>query len=112
MATIRDCGTLNSIVFAVRAATRTGLIPGPHVWASGDVITSTGGHCYFFGAECDTIDDVRRAVRTQVKVGADFIKVMATGGGITPSTNPREAQFDRDTMIALPTSARSSIARS
>jgi imidazolonepropionase-like amidohydrolase len=99
--TIRDCGTLNSIVFAMRDATRDGLVPGPHIWASGDVLTSTGGHCFFFGAECDSVEDVKRTVRNQVKAGADFIKVMATGGGITPNTNPREAQFDETQMIAL-----------
>lgn len=104
--TIRDCGTLNSIVFAVREASRQGLIKAPHVWASGDVLTSTGGHCYFFGVECDSVEDVMRAVRRQVKAGADFIKVMATGGGITPNTNPREAQFDRDAMIALADDSR------
>lgn len=99
--TIRDCGTLNAIVFAIREASAAGLIVAPHVWASGDVLTSTGGHCYFFGAECDTLDDVRRAVRSQVKAGADFIKVMATGGGLTPNTNMHAAQFDRQQMIAL-----------
>jgi imidazolonepropionase-like amidohydrolase len=99
--TIRDCGTLNTIVFSVREASKANLITAPHVWASGDVLTSTGGHCYFFGVECDTIDDVRKAVRAQVKAGADFVKVMATGGGLTPNTNPREAQFDRDAMIAI-----------
>lgn len=99
--TIRDCGTLNSIVFAIREASTRGLITAPHVWASGDVITSTGGHCYFFGVECDTVDDVRKAVRHQVKAGADFVKVMATGGGLTPNTNPREAQFDAAAMKAI-----------
>jgi imidazolonepropionase-like amidohydrolase len=99
--TIRDCGTHNPIVFAIREASQAGLIAGPHVWASGDVLTSTGGHCYFFGLECDTLDDVRKAVRGQVKAGADFIKVMATGGGITPNTNTNAAQFDRQQMIAL-----------
>lgn len=99
--TIRDCGTLNSIVFAIREASKQGLIKGPHVWASGDVLTSTGGHCYFFGVECDSVDDVRRAVRRQVKAGADFVKVMATGGGITPNTFPAQPQFDREAMVAL-----------
>lgn len=99
--TIRDCGTLNSIVFSIREASRQGLIKGPHVWASGDVLTSTGGHCYFFGTECDTVEDVRRAVRRQVKAGADFVKVMATGGGITPNTFPAQPQFDREAMIEL-----------
>jgi imidazolonepropionase-like amidohydrolase len=99
--TIRDCGTLNSIVFAIREASQQGIIPAPHVWASGEVITSTAGHCWFFGIECDTLDEVKKAVRGQVKAGADYIKVMATGGGITPNSNPREAQFSREEMIAI-----------
>ncbi|HAX24067.1 MAG TPA: amidohydrolase [Chloroflexi bacterium] len=99
--TIRDCGTLDSIVFSVRQASADGLIAAPHVWASGNVLTSTGGHCYFFGNEVDTVEEARRAVREQVKAGADFVKVMATGGGLTPNTNPREAQFDEAQMKAI-----------
>lgn len=104
--TIRDCGSSNPIVFAMREASAEGLIDAPHVWASGEVITSTGGHCYFFGIECDSAEDIRRAVRRQVKAGADFIKVMATGGGITPNTFPANAQFTRDEMMALTEDAR------
>lgn len=99
--TIRDCGTLNPIVFAIREGSKEEIITAPHVWASGEVLTSTGGHCYFFGVECDSIEDIKKAVRAQVKAGADYIKVMATGGGLTPNTNPREAQFGREEMIAL-----------
>jgi imidazolonepropionase-like amidohydrolase len=99
--TIRDCGTLNPIVFGIREASKEELITAPHVWASGEVLTSTGGHCYFFGVECDSIEDIKKAVRAQVKAGADYIKVMATGGGLTPNTNPREAQFGREEMIEL-----------
>ncbi|MFW6074581.1 MAG: amidohydrolase family protein [Chloroflexota bacterium] len=104
--TIRDCGTLNSIAFAIREASAAGVIASPHVWASGNVLTSTGGHCYFFGVECDTIDDVRKAVRSQVKSGADFIKVMATGGGLTPNTFPAHPQFTREQMVALADDSR------
>ncbi|MFN8513736.1 MAG: amidohydrolase family protein [Thermomicrobiales bacterium] len=104
--TIRDCGTLNSIVFSIREASKQGLIKGPHVWASGDVLTSTGGHCYFFGVECDTLEGVRHAVRRQVKAGADFVKVMATGGGITPNTFPAQPQFNREQMIELADDSR------
>ncbi|MCO5176611.1 MAG: amidohydrolase family protein [Thermomicrobiales bacterium] len=99
--TIRDCGTLDSIVFSIRQASKDGLIAAPHVWASGNVLTSTGGHCYFFGNEVDTVEEARRAVREQIKAGADFVKVMATGGGLTPNTNPREAQFDEAQMVAI-----------
>lgn len=99
--TIRDCGTLNSIVFAIREASRQNLITAPHVWASGEVLTSTAGHCWFFGIECDTTEEVRKAVRAQVKAGADFVKVMATGGNLTPNSNPNREQFTDEQMIAL-----------
>ncbi|RIK46799.1 MAG: hypothetical protein DCC58_01905 [Chloroflexi bacterium] len=99
--TIRDCGTLNDIVFSIREASKRGLITAPHVWASGEVLTSTGGHCWFFGVECDSNDEVRRAVRRQVKAGADFVKVMSSGGGLTPNSNPTASQFTREDMIAI-----------
>lgn len=99
--TIRDCGTLNPIVFAIREASKNEAIAAPHVWASGEVLTSTGGHCYFFGVECDSVTDVKKAVRRQVKAGADYIKVMATGGRLTPNSNPRLAQFTGEEMAAL-----------
>lgn len=99
--TVRDCGTLNSIIFSLREASEQGIIEAPHIWASGEVLTSTGGHCYFFGVECDSIEDVKRAVREQVKAGADYIKVMASGGGLTPNTSPEWAQFNREEMIEL-----------
>lgn len=99
--TIRDCGTLNTIVFAIREASRQNLIVAPHVWASGEVLTSTGGHCWFFGVECDTADEARRAVRRQVKAGADYVKVMSSGGGLTPNSNPTASQFTRDDMLAI-----------
>ena len=99
--TVRDCGTLNSIIFSLRDASAEGLIEAPHIWASGEVLTSTGGHCYFFGVECDSVEDIKKAVRDQVKAGADYIKVMSSGGGLTPNTSPEWAQFNREEMIAL-----------
>jgi len=99
--TLRDCGTKNNIVFSVRKAQEMGLIESPRIWASGACLTSTGGHCYFFGVEVDGETEIKQAVRAQVKAGADFIKVMATGGGITPGTNPRREQFSQEEMITL-----------
>ena len=104
--TIRDCGTLNSIAFAVRAAVESGLMIGPRVIASGAGITTTGGHLWFCGVEADSAEEVRRAVRTQVKAGADFIKVFATGGNSTPGTNSCAAQYSEAEMCALTEEAR------
>ena len=50
-------------------------------------ITTTGGHCYFLGGEVEGIEGLQRAVRQRHKAGVDFIKVMTTGGGLTPGSN-------------------------
>jgi imidazolonepropionase-like amidohydrolase len=91
--TVRECGGQNAHVFALRAAAASGIIAAPRIIAAGGSITTTGGHCWFFGLEADSEDDVRRAVRGQVKAGADFIKVMVSGGAITPRTNPVASQY-------------------
>jgi imidazolonepropionase-like amidohydrolase len=104
--TIRDCGTLNAVAFSVRAAVESGLLIGPRVVASGDGITTTGGHCYYFGIEADSADEVRKAVRSQVKAGADFIKIFATGGNLTPGTNQYEAQYSEEELKVATAEAR------
>ncbi len=104
--TVRDCGTLNGIAFAVRAAVEGGTMLGPRVIASGHGITTTGGHLWWCGVEADSEVAVRRAVRAQVKAGADFIKVFATGGGSTPGTNALAAQYSEVEMRALTEEAR------
>lgn len=104
--TVRDCGTLNSIAFAVRAAVESGTMVGPRVIASGVGITTTGGHLWFCGIEADNEVEVRRAVRAQVKAGADFIKAFATGGNSTPGTNIFAAQYSEAEMCALTEEAR------
>ncbi len=99
--TVRDCGTLNGIAFPMREAVENGIFQAPRIIASGQGITITGGHLWFCGIEADDEVDVRRAVRSQVKAGADFIKAFATGGNTTPRTNPLEAQYTEAEMCAI-----------
>ena len=101
LTTIRDCATVNSIAFSVRAAVEEGIMVGPRVFASGAGVTTTGGHCWFCGIEADGELEVRRAVRAQKKAGADFIKVFATGGNATPGTNPLAPQYSKAEMRAV-----------
>ena len=68
-------------------------IPGPDLILSGAPITITAGHCWIFGTEADSKDEVIKAVRKQVKAGANVIKIMATGGMFTPTSNPRRTQY-------------------
>jgi imidazolonepropionase-like amidohydrolase len=91
--TVRDLGGRGGTLLALRDAIGSGLLPGPRVLVHGAPITLTGGHCYFLGMEADTEDDVRRAVRLQVRQGVDGLKIMTTGGRLTPRTNPTRAQY-------------------
>ena len=98
--TLRDVGAPNEVAFPVRDAVRSGVIPGPRMLVAGTPITITAGHCWFFGAEADTKEEVVTAVRRQVRFGADLIKIMATGGFFTPTANPRRPQYSADTLAA------------
>jgi len=91
--TVRDCGGPASATFTLRDAIQAGEVVGPRILASGPPITITGGHLHFCGLEADTAEEVRRAARQVLKAGADFVKIMATGGMMTAGTNPTRAQF-------------------
>jgi len=98
--TVRDLGTLNEVAFPVRAAVAEGTVPGPRVLTSGQPITVTGGHCHWFSHQCDSPTDIRVAVRSQVRDGADWIKLMVSGGNLTPRTNPVRPQFSEEEVRA------------
>ena len=89
--TLRDCGGPGEVMFALRKAIEMGIIEGPRLFLSGRYLTMTGGHGGFKNG-VDGPDDVTRAVRQIFKEGADFIKIMATGGG-TPGTYPGYASY-------------------
>ena len=98
--TVRDCGAANQIAIEVGKAVDRGLIEGPRVRAAGRVVTMTGGHGHFIGREADGADEVRKAVRAEIKGGASFIKVMATGGVLTPGVDPTQTAFSIEEMQA------------
>ncbi len=98
--TIRDIGSRNQVAFPIREAIASGTIPGPRLLVSGQPITITAGHCWFFSSQADTTHEVVTAVRTQVRLGADLIKVMATGGMFTPTANPARPQYSTQTLQA------------
>jgi len=85
--TVRDVGALGSTAINVRRTLELGYGEGARVLACGQPITITGGHTWYFGGEADGVDALRRKVRQMVKLGADFIKVMASGGGTVNTTS-------------------------
>ncbi len=108
--TVRDIGSRNEVAFPIKKAINDGAIPGPRLLVAGTPITITAGHCWFFGSQADTADEVAKAVRNQVRQGADAIKIMSTGGMFTPTANPRQPQYPAETLaVAVREAARSGI---
>ena len=101
--TMRDTGGYLTLNMVVREALRRGLALGPRLLVCGAPITTTGGHLNWCGLRADSRDDVIRALRQMVEAGADFIKVMATGGMMTPGSQAGHSQYDLETLRALVT---------
>ncbi len=98
--TVRDVGFRDHAVFALKKAIASGLTPGPRILAAGLAICMPGGHARFIGREAQGIEAVRAAVQDQLTAGAEVIKVIASGGVLTPGTSPDEAQMTVEELKA------------
>jgi imidazolonepropionase-like amidohydrolase len=96
--TVRDLGTKYAAAIAVRDAVAKGWIEGPRILSAGVVVCMTGGHGWFIADEADGPDDVRKTVRRNLKRGADCIKVIATGGVLSPGVEVGNSQLDPDEL--------------
>ncbi|MEP6766552.1 MAG: amidohydrolase family protein, partial [Gemmatimonadaceae bacterium] len=107
---IRNVGAPNFDDMALRAAVDAGTVPGPRMQNAGNSFGITGGHCdengyrpglmdadYRSGA-ADGVDEVRKAVRYQVKYGADVIKICATGGVLSEGDAVGATQYTLEEM--------------
>ncbi len=103
---IRDLGGSDYVEFAVRDACNSGRQLGPTILCAGKVICMTGGHGWLIGREADGPQDVVKAVRENVKAGADLIKFIATGGVTTPNVDPMLAQLSAEELAAGVAEAR------
>jgi imidazolonepropionase-like amidohydrolase len=83
--TARENGAKHRVGFSLKEGIRRGLVTGPDMVISGRPITMTGGHMWYCGSEADGETEIRREVRSLIKEGADFIKIMATGGSTRSS---------------------------
>ena len=111
--TVADLGGSNEAVFALRDAIRRGDVPGPRVIASGSSVSIHGGHgdingyredvMHLLSSEsvCSGADDCMRAVRTQVRSGADIIKITATGGVLSNTAAGLGQQFSDTELTAI-----------
>jgi imidazolonepropionase-like amidohydrolase len=84
--TVRDLGDRDYLALELETRIATGQLPGPRVITAGAPVTSRGGHCWFLGGEVDTSSQIRDLIARHAERGVNWIKVMASGGNITPNS--------------------------
>ena len=117
--TCRDMGpTWPFTDIDLRKAIDEGVVPGPRMLASGNYISPTGGagdarqFSIFVDVPivrnlADGPDEVRKAVRTNLKQGADFIKILGTGAVLSKGAPPGGQQYSEEEMhVAVEEAAR------
>jgi imidazolonepropionase-like amidohydrolase len=99
--TLRECGAPGGTALVARRACESGEWLGPRLLVAGRPITTRTGHCHWMGLVAEGSDEVRAAVRELVDEGVDFVKVMATGGMMTPGSDPYRPQYSQVELDAL-----------
>jgi imidazolonepropionase-like amidohydrolase len=111
--TIRNVGADRNAIFAYRDAVNNDLTMGPRIKAAGQTISPTGGHgdsgngfrddifAHPHSGICDGVMECRKAVRTQIKYGADHIKYVATAGVLSQTATGTGQQFTDEEQVAL-----------
>ena len=99
--TVRDLGDINYVTLSVRNLVKSGVIPGPAIYAAGPPITTTAGHLHWCGNTADTLDEIRKAVRNSCAKEVDVIKVMSSGGNATRGSNPLMPQYEIEELKVL-----------
>ncbi len=106
--TLRVVSEARHIDIDLREAIRQGTMIGPHLFVAGQGITSTSGHGYNSPGtiEIDGPYEAAKAVRQQVKAGADLIKLMISGGIGTPGEAVDTPQFSDEELASAVSTAR------
>ena len=102
--TVRDVGSYDDEAIVLRRAVELGLVEGPRILSCGRIITATAPGARIFGTmyrEADGPWEMRKAVREQIRRGADLVKVMATGARSVVLEDPEPAQITEAEMAAV-----------
>ena len=101
---VRDLGFHEMNLFS-KQAVEQGIFPGPRLKVCGAAIIQTGGHTYWVCREASGVDEMRRAVREQVRGGADLIKIMACHDTLEFTDEELGAGIDEAHRNGLPITA-------
>ncbi len=100
--TVRDARRTGYAAVRLRDRWRADPAAGPEILAAGPPITIRGGHCGFLGGAAESEQELRAAVRERVEHGVDVVKVMATGGEMTPGgKSSYESQYGIDQLRVI-----------
>jgi imidazolonepropionase-like amidohydrolase len=99
--TVRDLGDRDYLALRLRGELSGDPSAGPTLLAAGPPITTGRGHCWYLGGEAEGVEGVRAAVREHIERGVDVIKVMASGGELTPGTRSWQPQYTMDELRAI-----------
>lgn len=107
--TVRVPGSYRAIDLGVRRAAVEGFLRAPRLVCAGQAITMTGGHGRGAGVEVDGAAACQQAARAQLAAGADFLKVMASGGvgTVRVGEDPTHPELTVDELAAVVTVAES-----
>lgn len=98
---IRDFGLGEYTAVNLKRGIKEGLVPGPEMMVCGMDICISGGHCHAAAREVDGIPEMMKAVREEIRAGADFIKFMASGGLENfPHEDPKYPEFTEEELRA------------
>ncbi len=102
--TVRDVGGPDNIPIELAKAVKNKIVPGCRIFSAGAAITQTGGHGAAMGREADGRPEIRKAVREQIKAGADFIKLICSGEASPGEESIRMMQLSQEEIqIAVQT---------
>jgi imidazolonepropionase-like amidohydrolase len=102
--TVRDVGSSDDEASALKLAVDLGIVPGPRILTCGRIVSATAPGGVIFGSmyrEADGPWEMRKAVREQIRRGADYIKFMATGARSVLAEDPEPAQMTLEEMAAI-----------
>lgn len=98
---VRDLNGRKQAEIELRNAIREGILIGPHYQVCRQCLVMTGGHGSNTGFECDGEAECAKAARTQIKYGADFIKIMATGGIMSEASEKNSELSEAEMRAAI-----------
>lgn len=98
--TVRDLGGDAAITIGLMRHVAAGTLAGPRVVPAGRLVCAHGGHGSFLGREAGGVEEIAAAVRDEIEAGAGCVKIVATGGMMTPGTEPGAQQLTLDEMRA------------